>query len=83
MGSISREAVDSESGGWQAPGVPLGRRPDREAHRSGPPPRAGDESLDVWGSRDSGFVVDESGQVTFRGARCGISGTRILHPLAD
>ena len=30
-----------------------------------------------------GFVVDESAQVTFGGARYGISGTLILHPLAD
>jgi alkyldihydroxyacetonephosphate synthase len=50
-----------------------------------PPLRAGDESLDVWGFRDSGFVVDEAGHVSFRGARYAISGKRIpsLLPWAE
>jgi hypothetical protein len=30
----------------------------------------------VWGFRDSGFVVDDAGRVTLRGARCWISSTR-------
>jgi hypothetical protein len=42
-----------------------------------PPTRAGDTSLDVWGFRDSGFVVDDAGHVSFRGARYAISGKRI------
>ncbi len=42
-----------------------------------PPPRAGDASRDVWGFRDSGFVVDDAGHVIFRGARSAISGKRI------
>jgi alkyldihydroxyacetonephosphate synthase len=40
-----------------------------------PTPLAADaESLDVWGFRDSGFGVNESGQAEFRGARYAISG---------
>jgi alkyldihydroxyacetonephosphate synthase len=40
-----------------------------------PTPLASDaESLDVWGFRDSGFSVNESGQAEFRGARYAISG---------
>jgi hypothetical protein len=41
-----------------------------------PTPRAGDASRDVWGFRDSGFVVDDAGHFTFRGARYAISGKR-------
>jgi alkyldihydroxyacetonephosphate synthase len=50
-----------------------------------PPPHAGEESLDVWGFRDSGFAVDPAGQVSFRGARYAISGKRIpsLLPWAE
>jgi alkyldihydroxyacetonephosphate synthase len=50
-----------------------------------PPPNAGEESLDVWGFRDSGFMVDEAGHVSFRGARYAISGKRIpsLLPWAE
>ncbi len=52
------------------------------------PPAArppGEESLDVWGFADSGFRVNESGQVEFRGARYAISGKRIpsLLPWAE
>ena len=42
-----------------------------------PPRSAGDESLDVWGFRDSGFQVNAAGQVEFRGSRYAISGKRI------
>jgi alkyldihydroxyacetonephosphate synthase len=50
-----------------------------------PPVAAGEESLDVWGFRDSGFHVDEAGQVGFRGSRYAISGKRIpsLLPWAE
>jgi alkyldihydroxyacetonephosphate synthase len=50
-----------------------------------PPPTAGEESLDVWGFRDSGFTVTDAGGVTFRGARYAISGKRIpsLLPWAE
>jgi alkyldihydroxyacetonephosphate synthase len=49
-------------------------------------PRAGDvESLDVWGFADSGFGIDASGHVVFRGDRYAISGQRIpdLLPWAE
>jgi alkyldihydroxyacetonephosphate synthase len=39
-----------------------------------PPRSAGEESLDVWGFRDSGFQVNAAGQVEFRGSRYAISG---------
>ena len=42
-----------------------------------PPRSAGEESLDVWGFRDSGFQVNAAGQVEFRGSRYEISGKRI------
>jgi hypothetical protein len=42
-----------------------------------PTPRAGDASREVWGFRDSGFVIDDAGHFTFRGARYAISGKRI------
>jgi alkyldihydroxyacetonephosphate synthase len=51
-----------------------------------PAPLAPDsESLDVWGFRDSGFTVNEAGQVEFRGARYPISGKVIpsLLPWAE
>jgi alkyldihydroxyacetonephosphate synthase len=51
-----------------------------------PLPRPSDsESLDVWGFSDSGFQVNEAGQVEFRGARYAISGQRIpsLLPWAE
>jgi hypothetical protein len=55
--------------------------PDGEAHRPGPAAARGRRSLDVWGFRDSGFVVDDAGHVTFGGARYAISGKRIPRPL--
>jgi hypothetical protein len=55
--------------------------PDGEAHRPGPAVARGRRSLDVWGFRDSGFVVDDAGHVTFGGARYAISGKRIPRPL--
>jgi len=42
-----------------------------------PPRSAGEESLDVWGFRDSGFHVNAAGQVAFRGSRYAISGKLI------
>ena len=51
-----------------------------------PTPLAPDaESLEVWGFRDSGFMVNEAGQVEFRGARYPISGKVIpnLLPWAE
>ena len=51
-----------------------------------PTPRAeGSESLDVWGFADSGFQVNATGEVEFRGARYAISGKRIptLLPWAE
>jgi alkyldihydroxyacetonephosphate synthase len=51
-----------------------------------PAPRpAGEESLDVWGFRDSGFQVNAAGQVEFRGTRYAISGKVIpnLLPWAE
>ena len=50
-----------------------------------PPQPAGDESLEVWGFRDSGFQVNGDGQVEFRGARYAISGKVIpgLLPWAE
>jgi alkyldihydroxyacetonephosphate synthase len=50
-----------------------------------PPRSAGDESLDVWGFRDSGFQVNAAGQVEFRGSRYAISGKVIpnLLPWAE
>jgi alkyldihydroxyacetonephosphate synthase len=41
------------------------------------PAEPGLERLDVWGFSDSGFTVDDSGQVEFRGSRYAISGKRI------
>ena len=40
-----------------------------------PEPRPEEDSLDVWGFRDSGFDVNAAGRVTFRGERYAISGT--------
>lgn len=50
-----------------------------------PPQPQGEESLDVWGFRDSGFQVNAAGQVEFRGARYAISGQVIpsLLPWAE
>jgi alkyldihydroxyacetonephosphate synthase len=50
-----------------------------------PPQPAGEESLDVWGFRDSGFLVNAAGEVEFRGSRYAISGQRIpnLMPWAE
>ncbi|MGH7287691.1 MAG: FAD-binding oxidoreductase [Myxococcota bacterium] len=51
-----------------------------------PVPRPpGEESLDVWGFADSGFRVNDAGQVEFRGARYAISGKVIpnLLPWAE
>jgi alkyldihydroxyacetonephosphate synthase len=55
------------------------RNDDRQngrIHPAAPARRAKDElSLDVWGYRDSGFVVSPDGEVTFKGDRYDISGT--------
>jgi alkyldihydroxyacetonephosphate synthase len=49
------------------------------------PQPPGEESLDVWGFADSGFRVNEAGQVEFRGARYAFSGKVIpnLLPWAE
>jgi alkyldihydroxyacetonephosphate synthase len=41
------------------------------------PAEPSSERLDVWGFSDSGFTVDDAGQVGFRGSRYAISGKRI------
>jgi len=71
--------------------APSDARPETrfEARRIVPEPPAPlaeeTESLDVWGFRDSGFSVNETGQVTFRGSRYAISGKVIpsLLPWAE
>jgi alkyldihydroxyacetonephosphate synthase len=69
------------------PDAPSGARHDvRRIVPDPPTPLAkGAESLDVWGFSDSGFRVDEAGQVEFRGARYAISGKKIpnLLPWAE
>jgi alkyldihydroxyacetonephosphate synthase len=49
------------------------------------PQPPGEVSLDVWGFADSGFRVNEAGQVEFRGARYAFSGKVIpnLLPWAE
>ncbi len=50
-----------------------------------PPSLAGEERLDGWGFRDSGFRVDAQGRVEFIGSRYAISGRKIpnLLPWAE
>jgi alkyldihydroxyacetonephosphate synthase len=43
----------------------------------GPPSPRGEERLDGWGFADSGFRVDEAGEVEFAGSRYAIGGKKI------
>lgn len=65
--------------GWQPTGVALAAGEIPQRIIPGPPPSsAGDEeSLDVWGFKDTAFAFDSGGAVTLTGSRYELCGDRL------